>query len=157
VTHDNNFLQAIIVDSAHEILKTCDNNPTIKVIAIDEAQFFLKEEDIGANLVEACQILKKHGYRIILTGLDMDALGQPFGLMPQLLAIADDILKLRSVCVVCGADASMTFRFADIESQVELGSTDKYQARCFSCWKDGMLEKQGQEVPTTDSPEKESN
>lgn len=135
VTHDNHSLTAICVDTAEEILSVCDQSPDSKVIAIDESQFFLRKEPTGRNLVEVVQVLKLNGYRVILNGLDMDFMGKPFGLMPELLAIADDVTKLRSVCIVCGNDASMTYRVDPNEEQVQLGSQDKYQARCFHDWK----------------------
>ena len=135
VTHDNLSLTSIAVENAEQILEICDQNPNAKVIAIDESQFFLRKEDEGRHLVEVCQILKLHGYRVILNGLDMDFMGNPFGLMPELLAIADDVTKLRSVCLICGGDASMTYRKDENEEQVQLGSTDKYQARCYTHWK----------------------
>lgn len=135
VTHDKVSLSSISVDYAEQILEVCDQNPSIKVIAIDESQFFLKKEPQGRNLVEVCQVLRSNGYRVILNGLDMDFMGKPFGLMPELLAIADDVTKLRSVCLVCGGDATMTYRVDENEDIVQLGSTDKYQARCFTHWK----------------------
>lgn len=135
VTHDQVSVSSIPVESAEHILEICDQHPHIKVIAVDESQFFLRKEPVGRNLVEVSHILKLNGYRVILNGLDMDFMGKPFGLMPELLAMADEVSKLRSVCLVCGADASMTYRKDDNEEQVHLGSTDKYQARCFECWK----------------------
>ncbi len=135
VTHERVSLSAHSVDNAEQILEVCEQNPETKVVAIDESQFFLRKEQEGRNLVEVCQLLKENGYRVILNGLDMDFMGNPFGLMPELMAIADDITKLRSVCVVCGGDATMTYRQDPSEDQVQLGSTDKYQARCFPHWK----------------------
>lgn len=135
VTHDNVSLTSIAVENAEQILEICDQHPNIKVIAVDESQFFLRKEPEGRNLLEVCQILKMNGYRVILNGLDMDFMGKPFGLMPDLLAIADDVTKLRSVCLVCGGDATMTYRKEENTDQVQLGSNDKYQARCFTHWK----------------------
>ncbi len=138
VTHDRVSLTSFTVDSAQQILEACDNNPQVRVIAIDEAQFFLKEESTGPNLLAVCQHLKAKGYRVIVNGLDMDYLGRPFGLMPELMAIADEVSKLKSVCAVCGSEASMTYHMNKTdESQVELGSEDKYQARCFEHWVKG--------------------
>lgn len=145
VTHDSSSLQAFSVEEAQEILKICDENNQVKVIAIDESQFFFKDEGDKPNLVQVCQILKKHGYRVILTGLDMDFLGQPFGLIPELLAIADEITKLKSVCLICGADANMSFRLNEKSSQVQLGSTDIYQARCYEHWLEGIKEREDKE------------
>jgi thymidine kinase len=136
VTHDNVSLDSISVEYAEQILEICDKQKDIKVVAIDEAQFFLKKEPQGINLVEVCQVLKENGYRVILNGLDMDFMGKPFGLMPELLAISDEVTKLKSVCLICGADATMTYRVDEKNGDlVQLGSTDKYQARCFNHWK----------------------
>lgn len=135
VTHDNKSVNSISVDTAEQILEICDQNPDISVVAVDESQFFYRKEPNGRNLVDVCQVLKQNGYRVILNGLDMDFMGKPFGLMPELLAIADDVTKLKSVCLVCGADANMTYRVNEQNDQVvELGSLDKYQARCYTHW-----------------------
>ena len=134
LTHDKTGLKSIPVNCAEEILDICEQNPDIKIIAVDESQFFLRKEEHGRNLVEVVQELKDRGYRILLNGLDMDFLGKPFGLMPELLAIADDVVKLRSVCLVCGEDATMSYRVDPTKEVVQLGSTEKYQARCFKHW-----------------------
>lgn len=135
VTHDQVAVSSIPVENAEQIIEVLNNHPDVKVIAVDESQFFLRKEPEGRNLVEVCRLLKMNGYRIILNGLDMDFLGNPFGLMPELMAIADSITKLTSVCLICGGDATMSYRKDDNEEQVGLGSTDKYQARCFVHWK----------------------
>ena len=135
VTHDRVSLTSYTVDSAEEILELCVKNSQVKVIAIDEAQFFLREDPAGRNLLQICQLLVSQGYRVIVNGLDMDYMGRPFGLMPDLLAIAHSVTKLKSVCAVCGGEADMTYHMnKQDESQVELGSTDKYQARCYEHW-----------------------
>ena len=135
VTHDRVSLTSFTVENASQILEACENNPQVRVIAVDEAQFFLKEEKEGINLVDVCQTLKSRGYRVIVNGLDMDYLGRPFGLMPELMAMADEVSKLKSICSVCGQDASITYHTNKTdENQVELGSDDKYQARCFEHW-----------------------
>lgn len=135
VTHDRVSLTSHTVDSAEEILEMCENNSQVKVIAIDEAQFFLREDPAGRNLLQVCQELLSRGYRIIINGLDMDYMGRPFGLMPDLMAIANSVSKLKSVCSVCGGDADMTYHTNKTDdSVVELGSNDKYQARCLEHW-----------------------
>jgi thymidine kinase len=134
VTHDNKATDSVSVENAEQILEICDQNPNIKVVAVDESQFFLRKEPVGRNLVEVCQLLRASGYRVILNGLDMDFMGNPFGLMPELMAISDEVRKLTSVCLICGADATMTHRVDENQEVVELGSTDKYQARCFTHW-----------------------
>lgn len=142
VTHDNQSLISMPVQDAAEILEIWNANKDIRVIAIDEAQFFLiKEAEGKPNLVRVVQEMKKHGCRLILNGLDMDFLGNPFGLMPELMAISDNITKLTSVCVICGKEAHMTYKMKPSLDQVELGSTDKYQSRCFEHWLAGANDK----------------
>ena len=70
------------------------------MVAIDEAQFF------GMDIIQTVQELANHGYRVILAGLDQDFKGVPFGPMPKLMAIAEQVTKLQAVCSVCGSPAS---------------------------------------------------
>ena len=141
VTHDKTSYEAFPVSNAEYILRYCQDNPHVKTIAIDEAQFFPENPKEGPNLLEVWLGLRKKGYRIIVSGLDMNHRGEPFGLMPNLMAIADSILKLKSVCFVCGRDANMSFRLSTTKEEFELGSQDKYQARCYLHWIEGLTEK----------------
>jgi len=79
--------------------------------------------------------------RVIVAGLDMDYLGRPFGPMPALLATAEFVTKVHAVCVCCGEIASYSYRIAASESQVLLGETDSYEARCRPCFLEGMQAK----------------
>lgn len=133
-THEKSSMKSIPVDIAEEILTICERHPDLKVVAIDETQFFLRSESSGRNLIEVVMELKKMGKRIILNGLDMDFLGYPFGLMPDLLAIADTVSKLKAVCMECGEDANMSYRVDPSKDVVKLGSSDQYQALCFDHW-----------------------
>ena len=99
------------------------------VIGIDEAQFF------DDSLVEVCNKLAYHGMRIIVTGLDMDYLGQPFGPMPKLLAIADEVTKVHAICVKCGSLAYASHRLVRSNAQVMLGEKDEYEPLCRDCFK----------------------
>ncbi|HEU4752811.1 MAG TPA: thymidine kinase, partial [Armatimonadota bacterium] len=108
------------------------------VIGIDEAQFF--EED----LVEVAERLADRGKRVIVAGLNQDSFGKPFGPMPALLARADDLFLARAVCVVCGEDATRTFRKPGAAlAQVLIGADQEYEARCRFCWKEGESAKEG--------------
>lgn len=140
LTHDMVGLKSVPVDSAGEILEIIDLNKDkkIDVIAIDEGQFFSIKDN--PSLVQVVTLLKENGYRVIVNGLDMDFMGKPFVNMPELLAIADSISKLTSVCCICGNEGTMTYRTNSSSEQLELGSFDKYQARCFKHWKEGMDE-----------------
>ena len=100
---------------------------TTQVIGIDEAQFFDDE------LVVVVNQLADRGVRVIVAGLDADYKGVPFGPMPHLMAIAEDVTKIRAVCVLCGGPASRSHRISREGQQVEVGATDTYEARCRSC------------------------
>ena len=98
-----------------------------EIVAFDEAQFLLSAAIKLANL----------GKRVIIAGLDMDSQGQPFGPMPNLMAIAEEVLKLTAVCEVCGEPATHTFRSTNEEKgQVLVGAGEHYQARCREHWCD---------------------
>ncbi len=105
------------------------------VIAIDEVQFF----DTG--IVSVCQDLADEGKRVICAGLDMDFRGEPFGPIPQLLAVAERVDKLQAICVVCAAPASRTQRLIEgvpayyDDPVVLVGASEVYEARCRACHK----------------------
>lgn len=113
------------------------------VVGIDEGQFF------DDSLVDVCEQLANNGTRVIVAGLDMDYLGRPFGPMPALLATAEFVTKVHAVCVCCGEIASYSYRIAASESQVLLGETDSYEARCRPCFLGGM--QVGRPAPEVDS------
>ena len=142
VSHSKKERTSIPVANAKSILNIMneDKNKYISYIAIDEAQFFSTEDKY--NLVNLCLDLKKRNVKIILNGLDMDCAGKPFGLMPELLAIADNIYKLTAVCMYrgCGEKAQMSYKKENAnkkikdENYIELGEQDLYEARCFKHW-----------------------
>ena len=99
-----------------------------QVVAIDEAQFF----DRGIVLV--CDELANQGRRVILAGLDQDYLGRPFPPMPDLMAIAEDVTKVRAVCTVCGGAASKSQRLIQEGATVLVGGSECYEARCRGCF-----------------------
>ncbi|HUM96717.1 MAG TPA: thymidine kinase [Chitinophagaceae bacterium] len=125
VSHDATAIHSTPVDSSKKILELAQD---VEVIGIDEAQFF--DEDI-ANV---CDTLAFRGIRLIVAGLDMDYLGNPFGQMPALLAKADYITKLHAICQQCGSMANYSFRKVATEGQVLLGATDSYEPRCRKCY-----------------------
>ncbi len=130
-SHNGLRFIAVPVDSAEEIAKRLD--PEADVVAIDEAQFF------DESLVTLCDELADRGIRVIVAGLDMDFRGEPFGPMPALLARAEEVTKLRAICVRCGAPASRTQRLisgrpASYDDPVILvGAAETYEARCRHC------------------------
>lgn len=126
VSHDENIIQSTPVDASSQILLYADD---AKVIGIDEAQFFDNE------LPNICNELTSRGIRVIIAGLDMDFRGKPFGPMPQLLAIADDVFKTHAICMRCGNLAQFSHRkTSSNEKVVMLGEMDTYEPLCRECF-----------------------
>ncbi len=124
-SHSQARLEATPVRDSGELRARLD--PEAEVVAVDEAQF-LDEGLVG--LVEA---LADEGKRVILAGLDQDSAGEPFGIMPALLARAEHVLKLHAICVRCGAEASRSQRLVRTGGQVLVGAAEAYEARCRRC------------------------
>src|SRR6478735_3418471 len=125
VSHDSNTIISTPLDNSQTILLMASE---VDVVGIDEAQFF------DPQLIQVCETLALRGIRVIVAGLDMDFKGNPFGPMPQLLAIADYITKLHAICVKCGNIATMSYRKSAQGGQVLLGETDVYEPRCRKCY-----------------------
>ena len=98
----------------------------VHVVGIEEVQFF------PPSIVDVCRKLKNAGRRVVVTGLDMDFRGEPFGVVPVLLAIGQ-VTKLSAVCHACGDDAHYTYKKSGTREQVEVG-VHEYEARCYKCW-----------------------
>jgi thymidine kinase len=128
VSHNKNEIPATPIENIIEIVKL---SKQADIIAIDEAQFF------NDQIVGACIEIAATGCNVILAGLDLDHLGNPFGAMPRLMSIADKITKLHAICDLCSTEASHTFKKTNDKKQIEIGEKDKYQALCRSCfnWK----------------------
>src|SRR5882757_8509460 len=109
VSHDTNAIHSTPVDNSQKILLLAND---VDVVGIDEAQFF--DEEIS----NVCEELASKGIRVIVAGLDMDYLGNPFGQMPNLLAKADYISKLHAICVKCGNIANISYRKSKTEGQI---------------------------------------
>ena len=125
VSHDNHAMPCTMVESSGEILLYADG---ADVVAIDEAQFF----DNG--ITEVCQKLAANGVRVIIAGLHMDYKCRPFGPMPALCSVADEVVKLHAVCVRCGASAYMSHRKVKSDARVLLGESDEYEPLCRECY-----------------------
>lgn len=121
------------VTTAAELLDQVDSDT--QVVGIDEGQFF------DPALVDAVTELANSGRRVIVAGLDQDYTGKPFEPMPQLLCVAEYITKIHAICVKCGSTANFTQRTVESEARVEVGASDKYEARCRGCF-----------VPHSDAP-----
>jgi thymidine kinase len=130
-SHNGVNVEAISVNTAGDILDLIE--PTTRVVAIDEAQFF------DEAICDVCDRLTGRGMRVIVAGLDMDFRGEPFGPMPLLLARAEKVDKLRAICVICGREASRTQRLINGEPAafedpvIMVGAKEAYQARCRHC------------------------
>lgn len=125
VSHDHNSILSTPIDTSSSILLLSSN---IDVVGIDEAQFF----DDG--LISVCNELANRGVRIIVAGLDMDFQGKPFGPIPGLCAIADEVTKVHAICVKCGALAYISHRLVQIDKQVLLGEKLTYEPLCRTCY-----------------------
>lgn len=125
VSHDSNSVASTPVDSSQSILLMATE---ADVIGIDEAQFF------DEGLVEVCNTLANRGKRIIIAGLDMDFKGVPFGPMPALCAIAEDVTKVHAICVRCGNLAHVSHRIVAGDKQVMLGELQEYEPLCRHCY-----------------------
>lgn len=125
VSHDKNSIPSTVVEHSSNILLLSSN---IEVVGIDEAQFF----DMG--LVDVCQQLADQGVRVIIAGLDMDFKRNPFGPIPNLCAIADDVHKVHAICVLCGRLANYSDRLVENDKQVMLGELQEYRPLCRDCY-----------------------
>jgi len=137
VSHEGTSIPSTPVDSSQSILLLANDSD---VIGIDEAQFF------DEGIVDVCNQLANKGVRVIVAGLDLDFKGVPFGPMPKLLAIADDVLKVHAICLRCGALAYVSHRLVAGERQVMLGETKEYEPLCRECYKQAMSEKKEETV-----------
>ena len=130
-SHDGRTVEAIPVDSSAEIAGRID--PASNVVAIDEAQF------LDGGIVPLVTSLAARGRRVIVAGTDTDFRGEPFGSMPQLMAVAEVVDKLHAICVICGSPASRNQRLIEGKPArydsptIMVGATDSYQARCRHC------------------------
>ena len=131
VSHDQKHIQSTPIDSSASILLLASD---IDVVGIDEAQFF----DMG--IVDVCNELANRGVRVIVAGLDMDFKGVPFGPMPALCAIADDVTKVHAICVNCGNLAYVSHRKVDSDLRVLLGETTEYEPLCRECYQKAIQE-----------------
>ena len=129
VSHDAHAIPSTPVESASQILLMTND---VNVVGIDEAQFFDNE------ITSVCNTLANSGIRVLVAGLDMDYLGNPFGPMPALIASAEYVTKIHAICMNCGDLAHYSHRIIKNSQQVLLGEKDAYEPLCRKCY----LEKQ---------------
>ncbi|GAB1421482.1 thymidine kinase [Anaerolineales bacterium] len=127
-SHNGQEVEAVPVNSSSEIIGLLRDDTT--VVALDEIQFF------DASITKVVQQLANNGIRVIAAGLDMDFRGEPFGQMPQLMCIAEEVTKLHAICMDCGEAASFTQRLVDgrpafyDDPIILIGAKESYEARC---------------------------
>jgi thymidine kinase len=130
-SHNGTKIEAINISNSKELLEKTE--PDTEVVAIDEAQFYDK------GIVTICQKLADQGRRVIVAGLDQDFRGEPFGPIPELLAVAEYINKLQAICMICGSPASRTQRLVNgkpakySDPIILIGAKETYEARCRKC------------------------
>ena len=134
VSHEGRRMAARVVRKPEAILELavgCD------VVGVDEGQF------LDDSLIDVCEQLVERGLRVVIAGLDLDYRRAPFGPMPRLLAMADEVAKLKAVCHGCGEPALYTQRLvggrpAPFNGEtVVIGGLDSYEARCRACFEPG--------------------
>lgn len=130
VSHDEKKAASIPVENAMQILFYAQE---FEVVGIDEAQFF------GSELVTVCNQLANDGKRVIVSGLDMDYLGKPFGPIPALLTIAEYVTKVHAICIRCGNLANYSHRMVKNDQLVVLGETDVYEPLCRKCFNESQV------------------
>lgn len=136
ISHDGQERNAFPIDNTpkglEKILSLAHEN--IHLIGIDEVQFF------PSTIIEVIQELIARGKRVVVAGLDLDFRGEPFGITPILLAIADTITKLTAICMQCGHEAHFTQRIVNgkparyDEPIILIGASESYEARCRKCF-----------------------
>ena len=125
VSHEGHSIMSTPIDSPASMLLLSSD---VEVVGIDEAQFF------DDTIVELVQTLANRGVRVIIAGLDTDFMGKPFGPMPALMAVAEDIQKVHAICVKCGSPANHSHRLTSNDKLVVLGEKDVYEPLCRHCY-----------------------
>ncbi len=133
VSHDSTTIPCTPIKTPARMLNV---SPDVQVVGIDEAQFF------DESIIEVAQTLANRGVRVIIAGLDTDYLGKPFGPMPGLMAIAEDVQKVHAICVRCGNLANHSHRLSASKKLVVLGEKDVYEPLCRECYNKALAEDQ---------------
>ena len=132
VSHNLTKKNSILIENANDLVKSLPDTLPY-AIAIDEVQFF------GEDMIPVIQDLASRGVRVIVAGLDTDFRAEPFGIMPTLLALAEDVTKLHAICQCCGSLASRTQRLINgrparySDPIILVGAKEQYEARCRHC------------------------
>jgi len=131
VAHSGGRAEAIAIGWASEMLETPGD---AELVLLDEAHFF------NDDLVSACRALADRGCEVVAAGLDLDSWGLPFGHIPDLEAIADEVKQTYALCSVCGARADHTQRLTPVGGQKMIGGAEAYEPRCAKCFKAPPME-----------------
>lgn len=143
VSHNESTLPGVVVDAADQIVLLTSN---CDVVCIDEAQFF------DDQIVEVVNTLANEGKRVIVTGLDMDYKGKPFGPMPYLLAVAEYVTKLHAICAESGKMAHFSQRIVDESGTILVGEKESYEPRSRDCFRPPVDEPRGEKVKKLSPP-----
>jgi len=135
VSHEGREIVSMPVQNSQSI-QLLVNIETTDVVGIDEAQFF------DEGLIDVATYLANNGIRVIIAGLDMDYRGMPFGVMPQLLSIAEYVTKVHAICVKCGNLAYVSHRIKESKNLILLGETDAYEPLCRQCFNEVIKNEQ---------------
>lgn len=131
-THDGTYVDAYVVKKSQEIVGVVDQMEQqvgfVSVVCIDEVQFFDDE------IVNAVKALLVHGTDVIVAGLDLDRFARPFGKVPELLAYAEEVVKVHAVCSDCGNDSWISYSDTQDQNQVVVGEKDIYRPLCRDCY-----------------------
>jgi thymidine kinase len=125
VSHDKNSIDSYAVDQAEQIIKIASD---YQVVGIDEAQFF------DRHLLTVCRELTLQRKRVIVAGLDMDYLGEPFSPVPEIAAISEHVTKVRAICMKCGNPALFSHRIDASKERILPGEKDRYEPLCRACY-----------------------
>lgn len=125
VSHDLKSVPSTAIKNPTEIFLM---DSDVRVVGIDEAQFF------DDSLIKVVQTLANRGVRVIVAGLDTDYMGKPFGPMPALMAVAEEVQKVHAICVKCGNLANHSHRLTKDQNLVVLGEKDVYEPLCRDCY-----------------------
>jgi len=136
VSHDGGEREAYPVKTCEDGLRALESllDRSVDVVGIDEIQFF------PSDAVAIVQRMIDQGKRVVVAGLDLDYRCEPFGIVPDLMAIADEVTKLRAICMVCGDQANFTQRLIDGEparyndKTILVGGEECYEPRCRNCY-----------------------
>ncbi len=134
ISRNGTSIKSYQVESVEKIKKLFSDG-NYRALVIDEVQFF------DESLIVFVDHLANKGIRVILCGLDQDWRRRPFKIVASLMAIAENVTKLKAVCLICKNAASCSFRISTSSDTIEIGDTDKYEARCRQCHEKGMNER----------------